>query len=330
MRSPPRYIKLLAGDGMHYDISIIIPCFNGAQYIARLSASVRAVLTPNVEVIFVDDGSEDESLEKFQCLVPEAICVRQENRGLGATRNRAANMARGEFLQLLDADDTLEPGKFEAQLRFARAQSLDVVYSDWRMLIVDGEKLISEPWVKAEANTEVVAALLGGWWYPPNAALVRRTAFLEAGGCDPELGNTCEDFDLWVRLGICGYRFGYTPGRYANYHRDWRVRSMSRKDPREFFEGEVAIVMKAIALLESRNVATEARRRAAAQRLNAVARNVYNLDRSWYRRLVREIRTLDPYFRPTGSFPYRMAALLFGIERAERLAVWNRQFVRRN
>ena len=96
-------------------------------------------------------------------------------------------------------------------------------------------------------------ALLGGWWFPPNAALVRAKAFRETGGCDPTLGNTCEDFDLWVRLAIAGFRFGYTQGRFANYYRYARVRSMSRRDRREFLEGEATIILKAIRLLEQQH-----------------------------------------------------------------------------
>src|SRR5438067_1592070 len=135
-------------------ISIIIPCFNGARYISRLVSSLRATLDSSIEVIFVDDGSTDGSGELFQRLLPGAVCVQQPNCGLGATRNRAAALARGEFLQLLDADDTIEAGKFETQLAFARARSLDVVYSDWRMVIVEDGKETPESWVQAETRTE--------------------------------------------------------------------------------------------------------------------------------------------------------------------------------
>jgi glycosyltransferase involved in cell wall biosynthesis len=310
-------------------ISIIIPCFNGERYISRLVSSLRATLNSSIEVIFVDDGSTDGSLEQFQRGIPDAVLIKQQNAGLGATRNRAVAAARGEFLQLLDVDDTIEAGKFETQLAFARARSLDVVYSDWRMVTVEGGKETQESWVQAETRIEIVEALLGGWWYPPNAALVRRDAFVAVGGCDTTLGNTCEDFDLWLKLGMAGFRFGYVPGHFANYYRYLRIRSMSRVSGREFFEGEAAIILRAVRQLQAEKMDTMARRSAAARRLHSIARNAFRIDKDWYQGLIREVRTLDPRFRPTGRLPYRIAERWLGGEAAERLASWTRQMIRR-
>ena len=306
------------------DISVIVPCFNGAKYLPNLTDCLRRVIAPNIEVIFVDDGSTDGSAELFCNLLPSALCLKQKNCGLGATRNRAVEVARGEFLQLLDADDTIEPGKFETQLSFARANSLDIVYSDWRMVIVDERGETPQQWIDAHTPIEPVEALLGGWWYPPHAALIRAAAFRAVGGCDASLGNTCEDFDLCVRLGIAGFRFGYGGGRFANYHRDTQVRSMSRKNAREFFDGEAKIILKAIHLLETQKAAGPGRRRAAARRLHTVARNAYSIDRTWYQDLRRQVINLDPQFRPAGSMAYRLACRWFGMEAAERLALWKR------
>ena len=210
-------------------VSILIPCYNSAWSLCTLAHSLKPLLSNDVEIILIDDGSTDDSLSLFESLIPNAICVRQQNRGLGAARNRGAELASAEFLQLLDADDTLESGKLEAQVSFAREHRLDVVYSDWRMVIVDGEHQTQEAFVHAEAQTEIVEALLGGWWFPPNAALVRRDAYTSIGGCDATLRNTCEDFDFWVRLGIASYKFGYLPGPFANYYRYRQVCSMSRR-----------------------------------------------------------------------------------------------------
>jgi hypothetical protein len=236
-------------------------------------------------------------------------------------------VARGEFLQLLDADDTIEAGKFETQLAFARARSLDVVYSDWRMIIVEDEKETPEDWVQAETRSEIVEALLGGWWYPPNAALLRRDAFVAMGGCDTTLGNTCEDFDLWLKLGMAGFRFGYVPGHFANYYRYLRIRSMSRASAREFFEGEAAIILRAARQLQAEKTDTTERRRAAARRLHGVARNAFGIDNARYQELMKEIRTLDPQFRPPGRLPYRIAERWLGGEAAERLASWKRRMM---
>jgi glycosyltransferase involved in cell wall biosynthesis len=310
-------------------VSIIIPCFNGARYIPRLVSSLRPALNSSTEVIFVDDGSTDGSFEQFQQRMPEAVLIKQQNAGLGTTRNRAVAAAHGEFLQLLDVDDTIEFGKLPRQLEFARMHSLDIVYSDWRMVIVDGPLEEAEPWVHAEAEVEIIEALLDGWWFPPNAAIIRKEAFMEIGGCDSTLGNTCEDFDLWIRMAIAGSRYGYLPGRFANYYRHKEVPSMSRRDPREFFAGEARIIRKAVVLLSAQHAATERRRAAAARRLHNLARNLFLKDRPFYEKLMKEIRELDPRFRPAGTLVYRLTSRLLGCEKAEYLARLKRTFLSR-
>jgi GT2 family glycosyltransferase len=305
-------------------VSVIIPCFNGERYIPRLVSSLRPALNSSTEVIFVDDGSTDDSFERFQRLMPEAILIRQQNAGLGATRNRAVAAAHGEFLQFLDVDDTIEFGKLTSQLEFARTHALDVVYSDWRMVIVDGESEEPEAWVHAEAEVEIVEALLGGWWFPPNAAIVRTKAFMEIGGCNSTI---LEDFDLWVRLAIAGFRYGYLPGQFANYYRYMQVLSMSRRDPQDFFWGEARIIRNAIALLSAKHAATQPRRAAAARRLHGAARNLFVRDRQAYKALMKEVRELDPQFRPTGTTMYRLIAGLLGFENAEPLAALKRTLI---
>jgi glycosyltransferase involved in cell wall biosynthesis len=306
-------------------VSVIIPCFNSAWCLHNLAHSLKPFLSENIEIIFIDDGSSDDSFTLFKTLMPSSICLRQENQGLGATRNKAAEIAKGEFLQLLDADDTLEPGKLEAQVAYAHKHDLDVVYSDWRMVIVDRGQELREPVVHAEATTDIIEALLGGWWFPPNAGLIRRTAFTSIGGCDESLGNTCEDFDLWVRLAIAGFKYGYLPGYFANYYRYTQILSMSRKDPREFFEGEEKIILKALKLLKEREKLTDRHRRATALRLHHLARNVYKFDKQWYTNLLAEIYTLQPNFKPLGSKAYRLLADLLGLKSAEKLAVLKRK-----
>lgn len=307
-------------------VSVIIPCYNSAWSLPTLANSLKPWLSDDVEVIFIDDGSTDNSLDLFQSLIPEATCIRQENRGPGATRNRGAKLAKGEFLQLLDADDTVEVGKLEAQVSFAQSHGLDVVYSDWRMVIAFDNRLECGAWVHAQASVEIVEALLGGWWFPPAAALIRKEAFITIGGCDPTLFNTCDDFDLWVRLGIAGCKYGYLPGRFANYYRYLQIHSISRRDRRGFFAGEETIIFNALKLLKSKGTLTSERRQAAARRLHLVARNVYTIDQQWFDRLHAEIFKLDPDFQPSGSWIYRTTARLLGLEKAEFLAVRTRSW----
>src|SRR5690606_11487333 len=93
-------------------ISVIIANYNYGRYLAETIESVLAQTYPNVEIIFIDDGSTDNSLEVAQ-QYPITILA-QENQGVSAARNNAAQYARGEYVLFLDSDDLLYPDSLEA------------------------------------------------------------------------------------------------------------------------------------------------------------------------------------------------------------------------
>jgi glycosyltransferase involved in cell wall biosynthesis len=309
-------------------VSVIIPSFNTAWVIPSLVKCLKAVSNNTTEIIFVDDGSSDGSADLFREQMPNALVLQQEKAGVGAARNRGAEAAGAEFLQFLDADDTIEPQKIETQIQSARAESLDVVYSDWRMVIVSAGEAKPEPWKPREAPGELIESLLdGGWWFPTVASLIRRTALFAVGGWNAFLHNTCDDFDLWARLAIDGYRFGYVRGNFASYFRYLSARSLSRANQEQSLSGEATIIRDAVQRLHDRGKATPARLRAAAQRLYHVARNTYTIDPDWHKDLLEEVRQIDPAFRPHGSRLHRIACRTLGYTWAERLTSIKR-FVR--
>ncbi len=279
-------------------------------------------------MIVVDDGSTDGSADLFKRLLPKAIVVCQSNAGVGAARNHGAEIAEGEFIQFLDADDTIEVGKLDCQSRFAQAIGADVVYSGWRMVVVEDGAQRSGEWMEGEAESEIVAALLGGWWFPTVAALVRRTAYQAVGGCDVALKNTCDDFHVWAQLAIAGYRYAYAPGRWANYYRYVHVRSLSRSNRKQFLEGEATIINNAVKELSRRDALSTDRRCAAARRLYSVAQNVAPFDWGGYIRLRETVYDLDPQFTPAGSRTFELATKFFGVTATEMIASFKRRLRR--
>lgn len=98
-------------------VSIIVPCYNAAAW---LPASLESALTqtwPRVEIIVVDDGSRDDSLAVARRYAARGVRVESiANSGAAAARNHGLTLARGDYLQFLDADDLLAPDKIEKQL----------------------------------------------------------------------------------------------------------------------------------------------------------------------------------------------------------------------
>jgi glycosyltransferase involved in cell wall biosynthesis len=302
-------------------ISIVIPGFNATWCIPQLTQCLRRCISDDVEIIFVDDGSTDGCADLFQRLLPGARVLRQSNQGVGAARNFGVREAQSSFIQILDADDTIEPGKLRTQVDHLLKTNTDVVYSDWRMCICRGGSNIMEPVVEACSQSDCIESLLAGWWFPNSAAMFRKSAYLKSGGCDASLRNTCEDFHLWVQLAIHGASFSYLPGYFANYHRYEDRTTMSHVNRHDFFAGEAKIITNALATLAIQGNLISKYKCAAAKRLHSVARNVYRFDQVWYRELIRQVRDLDPNFSAQGSRMYRRIASIFGLGLAESLSL---------
>jgi glycosyltransferase involved in cell wall biosynthesis len=99
-------------------VSVLIPCFNAEKFIAETLESVLGQTWPNLEVIVVDDGSQDSSVQAVERFVSRGVrLLRQPNRGAGAARNTALRASNGAFVQFLDADDLISATKIEIQLR---------------------------------------------------------------------------------------------------------------------------------------------------------------------------------------------------------------------
>lgn len=103
---------------MSLSVSVIIPCFNAAPFLAATIRSVLAQTYPPLEVLVVDDGSTDGSGELARSFGGSVRVIRQENQGLGPTRNRGIGEAVGDLVALVDADDLWDPRKLELQVAY--------------------------------------------------------------------------------------------------------------------------------------------------------------------------------------------------------------------
>ena len=108
-------------------ISVIIPVHNRAHEIGRALESVRIQAYPNLEIIVVDDGSDDDlegALAPFRDL-PLTLLRHDSRQGAGAARNTWVKASRGDYIALLDSDDEWLPGKLDRQLSFLRSGKSD-------------------------------------------------------------------------------------------------------------------------------------------------------------------------------------------------------------
>jgi glycosyltransferase involved in cell wall biosynthesis len=176
-------------------ISVVIPAYNSAAFLAETLASVFAQDHRPLEVILVDDGSTDETLAIAQAWMPEVRTMRQENAGPGAARNRGIEMARGEFIAFIDADDLWPAGKLARQLRLLQSRpDLDLVLG---LVQLDYQGSAKTGTLRFRDARQTVAFFSFG------AALFRRECFERAGLLSVDLNDT-EDADWFLRARDAG------------------------------------------------------------------------------------------------------------------------------
>lgn len=206
-------------------ISIIIPNFNNAYWLPKCIESCLQQRDHLQEIIIVDDHSTDNSLEiireyveKYPSIVKLFI---NPGKGANAARNFGFEQSSGDFIQWLDSDDFLLPGKFDAQLLLLQQQKADIIYSDWLINYWrDGEKYHSEQ-KKYEDYFDFLLELLKDNWTSPNNYLMnRKTVEMLANGVgwNPET-KVGQDREYFTMAGILGAKFQYVPGVFAVYNK---------------------------------------------------------------------------------------------------------------
>jgi len=196
--------------------SIIIPTYNHGKYIERSVECALGQTYQNVEVIVVDDGSADDTAERVKRFGNRIKYIKKQNSGRGDSRNRALTESSGKYIQFLDADDTIEPEKLERQIAVLEANDeFGVIYSDCSSNDSLGEYCgnVSYP---LQTDEDPLPILLNRTLFGIHAAITRREAILAVGMFDPH-PLAQEDWDLWLRLALHGFRFKYLPGDLAHY-----------------------------------------------------------------------------------------------------------------
>jgi len=181
-------------------VSVVIPVFNGAPFVAKAVASVRDQTVKDVEILVVDDGSMDGT----QTILAElrrtmgVTWFQQDHGGPARSRNRGIEAAKGEFVALLDCDDLWLPEKLEAQLALMRNRTaVGVVHTDYE--VVDQEGTVLER-VRARHSAEpLVRAFVGGHTALPSTLMIRHALLDKVGTLNPDLYGS-EDSDLTIRL----------------------------------------------------------------------------------------------------------------------------------
>ncbi len=319
------------GDGSMELVSVVVPCHNAAPFVAETLESVLAQTYPSVEAVVVDDASTDGSWEvvkRFADRWPDRVrALRLEsNRGGGFARNRGAELARGEFLMFLDADDYVAPGAMEALVPAVRSRPGALAAGESCKVELDE----AGRWEMAGRNARLPApdpdAALRGWldgsaWVPTCALLWRRDVFESTGGWDESVARN-QDGDIAMRALVNGARIVRVPEMVGFYRMHGSARmSVSRN----FVHADkLSSQLKVIGRIESILV-SQGRRDAFARALAADYESValqafQNMHWQLGRECLARARRLGGRRTQSATLHGRALERVLGMEGKERLA----------
>jgi len=213
-------------------VSILIPCHNAACWLGAAIESALAQTHPDCEIIVVDDGSTDNSLEISRSYESRGVrTAAQTNLGASAARNHAFRLSRGTFIQYLDADDILDPGKISAQaallvnsppdtlssglwVRFSGKPGSHPAESHLNQRDLSGVEFLQLFYEKANM-------MQPGAWLSPRGLLEK------AGPWDESL-TVNDDGEYFARVMLRSSGIRYCPGAVV-YYRSEGVQTLSRR-----------------------------------------------------------------------------------------------------
>lgn len=202
-------------------ITVVIPAYNVAPFIGEALASVQAQTLTDFEAVIIDDGSTDDTPARIAPFLtdPRFRCIRTDNRGLSAARNRGLHESTTQFVALLDGDDRYRPDYLASMLDRIRSEPhADFVTCDAESFVGDSgpRERFSDRYPQDEPIT--LARLLSHEVAVFGLCTLRVASVLAVGGYDESL-RAAEDLDLWLRLLGQGYVGGLVRKVLVDYRR---------------------------------------------------------------------------------------------------------------
>lgn len=197
-------------------LSVVIPTYNRADYIALTIESVLQQTYDNIEVIVIDDGSTDNTAVVLEAFAPQVRYVRQQNAERGASRNHGLRLASGKYVAFLDSDDLWLRDKVAGGIELLEARP-DVGLLCTDAVEIDGNGMERRILRAHGFSGQVTGKLLENNFVIMPTHIARASAVRQIGGFreERELSGS-EDWEMWVRLSLVA-DIAYVPEVTAKY-----------------------------------------------------------------------------------------------------------------
>ena len=313
----------------HPLVSVIIPGFNAERWLREAIDSVLTQTYPEIEIIVIDDGSTDSSLEILKSYGERIIWRTGANKGGNYARNFGFTLAQGKYIQYLDADDYLLPDKIAKQVKLLETDPAEVVYSDWQHLVHqrDGASFLDEVRICGPKADFLESLLANDRWSNIAPILLSRNSVIQSGGWDESL-PAAQDRDFLISVAIAGAKFIYHSGCDSIY-RIPNKPTVSTACRLRWFEAHCMVMDKAEQKLIDSGRLSPQYKQALARAYRAIGREFlyYYYDQPeldkyrYYAAILAKIRALYPQlFLEIDRQPYKICLRLFGYRTAEKIS----------
>ncbi|HEX8323966.1 MAG TPA: glycosyltransferase [Tepidisphaeraceae bacterium] len=204
-------------------LSVVVSAYNSQRYLREAVESILNQTFRDFELILIDDGSRDDTLQiarEFEARDNRVRLITRPNKGLTPSLNEGIDLARAPIIARMDADDVCMPDRFELQMKFL-AENPDVVLLGAQVELVDPYGVHIGDCEYPPDHDAINARLIGGdgGVMPHPVVMYRTDAVRKLGGYRVKFNNSSEDLDLWLRLSEVG-RVANIPKILLKYRRD--------------------------------------------------------------------------------------------------------------
>jgi glycosyltransferase involved in cell wall biosynthesis len=299
-------------------VSIVIPCHNAKLWIADAIESALAQTYGHMEVLVVDDGSTDGSIDIIRSFGGCVHLVLQRHGGAPKARNRGIEEASGEFIHFLDADDILFPHCITSKMEVALEEKANVVFSGGFFFNVEENAGTYESYAPSANDLVGLVAHIINASLVTTILLCRKDLLLRVGGFNKDLANG-QEHELLMRLALAGAKFAYVPRALScnrTRHNPASITSVTQKHPDRLEE----LFCRFEAMLKETQLWVPSVRAALGRRFHTVGVNYMALGN--HKRaltMFEKAKEIEPGYVTALPFSRRLLVPILGGHTAERL-----------
>ncbi len=247
-------------------ISIILPLYNGEEFIEETLLSIARQSFNNIELIIIDDGSTDDSCNIINRIsrassypvIKKLKILKKENGGVASARNCGIKEAKGKWLAFIDQDDIWLAQKLERQLAALQNSNAVWCYSAFTRFYSDGREVIKQNGSPDRMKT-LRSLIFGKLFIPPSTVLIEKRICETEGGFVPDFIPS-DEWDFFLTLAE-----KYNPAYCSEVLLKFRSHpsSTAKKQKRKIFEAQLKVIEKHSAIIKAHGIHREVRKRKA-------------------------------------------------------------------